>query len=148
VKPNAGDRMFVWINTAHLIREDLTAAGIELTDKDGNEISFHSLRNSCISFPANRQVPAKVVGKLARHSDAKLTFNTYARSFGKAERKTLNFLPNFGNFVLSTCLDKVCRKQEISVDSRRHKNGQETLKPAFLAENKIPPRGVEPLSPG
>ena len=44
--------------------------------------------------------------------------------------------PNFGDFVLSTSLDKVCRKQEISVDNRKYKNGQDTLKTAFLAENK------------
>jgi integrase len=62
VRPNADDRVFVsfskWINTADLIREDLTAAGIELTDRDGNEICFHSLRNSYISFLANSQTPA------------------------------------------------------------------------------------------
>ena len=59
-----------------------------------------------------------------------------------------SFLPNCGNFVLSTCLDKVCRKQEISIDKRRHKNSQDTLENAFLAQNKIAPRGFEPLLPG
>jgi len=38
-------------------------------------------------------------------------------------------LPNFGDFVLPPCLDKVCRKQEISVGRQRHKIGQDTLKP-------------------
>ena len=151
-RPNADDRVFMsfsqWINTAELIRQDLTTAGIDLIDRDGNEICFHSLRNSYISFLANSQTPAKVVQKLARHSDPRLTFNTYARTFEKAERKAMNVLPDFGGFVLSTCLDKVCRKQEISVDNRRHKNGQDTPETAFLAVKKIPPRGVEPLSPG
>ena len=137
-----------WINTAELIREDLKIAKIELTDREGNEICFHSLRNSYISFLANSQTPAKVVQKLARHSDPRLTFNTYARTFKKAEQQAMNVLPNFGNFVLATCLDKVCRKQEISVDNRRHKNGQDTLKTAFLAEEQIAPRGFEPLLPG
>ncbi|MHC4546366.1 MAG: recombinase family protein, partial [Planctomycetota bacterium] len=77
-RPELSDRVFIsfgkWINTAELIRADLTAAGIELTDKDGNEICFHSLRNSYISFLANSQTPAKVVQKLARHSDPRLTF--------------------------------------------------------------------------
>ena len=152
VRPNADDRVFAsfgrWINTAGLIREDLRAADLELTDREGNEICFHSLRNSYISFLANSQTPAKVVQKLARHSDPRLTFNTYARTFEKAEQQAMNLLPNFGNFVLATCLDKVCRKQEISVDNRRHKNGQDTLKTAFLAEEQIAPRGFEPLLPG
>jgi integrase len=150
VGPNAVDRVFVSfnksINTADLIREDLAVAGLELTDREGNEICFHSLRNSYISFLANSQVPAKVVQKLARHSDPRLTFNTYARSFEKAEQKAMNFLPNFGNFVLSTCLDKVCRKQEIWVDNRRHKNSHDAQKTAFLATRKTPRVGLEPTT--
>jgi len=116
--------------------------------RDGNEICFHSLRNSFISFLANSQVPAKVVQKLARHSDPRLTFNTYARTFEESEQEALNCLPNFGNFVLSTCLDSNCKKQEILIDNQRQQNGQDALKTAILADNKIPPRGVEPLSPG
>ena len=126
----------------------LSISAIGLTDKDGNKICFHSTRNSYISFLANSQTPAKVVQKLARHSDPRLTFNIYARTLEKAEQKALDFLPNFGDFVLSTCLDKVCRKQEISVDNRRQKNSQDAVRTAILAEKRIPPRGVEPLSPG
>ena len=54
----------------------------------------------------------------------------------------------FGDFVLSTSLDKVCRKQEISVDNHRHENSQNTLKTAFMADQQIAPRGFEPLLPG
>ncbi|MDT8301617.1 MAG: tyrosine-type recombinase/integrase [Sedimentisphaerales bacterium] len=135
-RPKDNDRVFFsfskWINTAELIRKDLSVAEIELTDREGNEICFHSLRNSYISFLANSQTPAKVVQKLARHSDPRLTFNTYARTFEEAEQKAMNFLPDFGNFVLATCLDKVCRKQEISIDNHRHKNSQDTLKKRIL----------------
>jgi integrase len=74
-----------WINTAGLIKQDLEAAKIGLTDKDENEICFHSLRNSYISYLANSSTPAKVVQKLARHSDPRLTFNTYARTFDESE---------------------------------------------------------------
>ena len=55
----------------------------------------------------------------------------------------MNFLPDFGNLVLSTCLDNCCKKQEIHRDNQRHKTGQDALKTAFLANKKIPPRGVE-----
>ncbi|MEA3225508.1 MAG: tyrosine-type recombinase/integrase, partial [Planctomycetota bacterium] len=150
VRPNASDRVFLsiskWINTAELIREDLSVAELELTDREGNEICFHSLRNSYISFLANSQTPAKVVQKLARHSDPRLTFNTYARTFEKAEQKALNFLPDFGNFVFATSLAKLCRKQEISVDNRRHKNRRGAQKTAFLAPRETPRVGLEPTT--
>ncbi len=136
------DRVFVSfsqsINTAELIRADLAVAKIDLIDKDGNEICFHSLRNSYISFLANSNTPPKVVQELARHSDPRLTFNTYARTFEDAKQKAINFLPNCGNFVLSTCLDKVCRKQEICIDNGGHKNGQDTLKTDSWPLNKLP----------
>jgi integrase len=151
-KPKPSDRVFVsfgkGINTAGLIRDDLRAAGIDLIDKDGNEICFHSLRNSYISFLANSQVPAKVVQKLARHSDPRLTFNTYARTFEESEQEALNCLPNIGSFVLSTCLDKTCKKQEAFAYNNRHQNGQDVSKTAFLAAGDIAPRGFEPLLPG
>jgi len=137
-----------WINTAELIRGDLRVAEIELTDREGNAICFHSLRNSYISFLANSQTPAKVVQKLARHSDPRLTFNTYARTFEKAEQKAMNLLPNFRDCVFATSLAKVCRKQEISVDKHRHKNSRNASKTAFTAVNQIAPRGFEPLLPG
>jgi len=149
-KPKLPDRVFVSfsqsINTAELIRADLAAAEINLIDKDGNEICFHSLRNSYISFLANSNTPPKVVQKLARHSDPRLTFNTYARTFEDAEQKAISFLPNFGNLVLSTSLDKMCRKQEILVDNHRHKKGQDTLITAILADKQAPRVGLEPTT--
>ncbi len=149
-RPKLSDRVFVSfrqsINTAELIRADLAAAEIDLIDKDGNEICFHSLRNSYISFLANSNTPPKVVQKLARHSDPRLTFNTYARTFDEAEQKAISFLPNFGNLVLSTCLDKTCRKQGILIDNHRHKNGQDTFINAILADKQTPRVGLEPTT--
>jgi integrase len=150
IRPKLSDRVFISftesINTAELIRADLTAAEIDLIDKDGNEICFHSLRNSYISFLANSNTPPKVVQKLARHSDPRLTFNTYARTFEKAEQKAISFLPNFGNLVLPTCLDTKRKKQEILIDNQRHKNSQDTLITAILADKKTPRVGLEPTT--
>jgi len=115
-------------------------------DGDGNEICFHSLRNSFISFLANSQTPAKVIQKMARHSDLKLTFNTYARVLPEAEQKAVSFLPNFGNFVLDTCLDNSGKKQEICIDNHRHKNSQDTLINAILADKQTPRVGLEPTT--
>jgi integrase len=104
IRPTDSDRVFSafskTINTADLIRTDLKAAGISLRDRDGNEIVFHSLRNSFITFLANSRTPAKVIQKMARRSDPKLTFNTYARVLPEAEQKAMCFLPNFGKFCL------------------------------------------------
>ena len=148
-RPKPSDRVFSQsINTAALIRADLATANIDQIDKDGNEICFHSLRNSYISFLANSNTPPKVVQKLARHSDPRLTFNTYARTFDDAEQKAISFLPNLSNFVLGASLDKSGRKQEICIDNHRQKNVQDTSKTAFLAKESIPPRGLEPLLPG
>jgi hypothetical protein len=72
----------------------------------------------------------------------------YARTLEEVEQKAVALLLNFGKFVLSASLDNKCRKHEIAIDNHRHKNSQDALKTAILADKKIPPRGVEPLSPG
>ena len=51
----------------------------------------------------------------------------------------------FSSFVLSNCLDKICTRQEICIDNQRHENGQDTRETAILADNRIAPRGFEPL---
>ncbi|MFC1781109.1 tyrosine-type recombinase/integrase [Planctomycetota bacterium] len=149
-RPTESDRVFPafkkTINTADLIRDDLKVAGLPLFDREGNEIVFHSLRNSYISFLANSQTPAKVIQKLARHSDPKLTFNTYARVLPEAEQKAMNFLPNIGNFVLSTCLDNFGKKQEILRGNQRQKNSRDTQKTAFPAVQQTPRVGLEPTT--
>jgi len=53
---------------------------------------------------------------------------SYARTFEDAEQKALNCLPNFGDFVLATCLDSNRKKQEIFIDNHRQKKSQDTLK--------------------
>jgi len=151
-EPKATDRVFrglsKWENTAELLRKDLIAAELPLVDREGNTICFHSLRNSYISFLANSQTPAKVVQKLARHSDPRLTFNTYARSFEKSEQQAVMSLPSFGDFYLARCLALLGGKHRTTMDYSGNENRNNASETAFTAENQIPPRGVEPLSPG
>ncbi len=113
-----------------------------------NEIVFHSLQNSYISFPANGGASAKIVQKLAMHSDPRLTFNTYARVFEDKEQEAVDLLPVVGNSYFAISLAKSCTKQRASVNMHGHKKSQNTLKNAILAHNKIAPRGFEPLLPG
>lgn len=152
IKHEPADKVFVafsrHVNTAELIRHDLEAAGIPPIDREGSEICFHSLRNSYISFLANSKTPFKVVQKLARHSDPKLTYNTYARTFETEEQKALEALPNFGDFVLASCLAFPLQKQSTLANISEHKDCENALKTPITALYAIPPRGVEPLSHG
>ena len=55
-------------------------------------------------------------------------------------------LPNFGDFVLSACLDKACRKQEIFSDKQRYKKGQDTLKSQSWLKKNTPKGSRTPVS--
>jgi len=155
-RPKRTDRVFSclsqWVNTKDLVRADMERADIPPIDRDGNEICFHSLRNSYISFLANSGTPMKVVQKLARHSDPKLTFNTYARCFDKTERHAVKQLPDVtdfaGQFCLTSCSPYQGAQHRPLMTNSVKKNSQDTQKNAVLADSEIPPRGVEPLSPG
>ena len=156
IKPNDTERVFSsfgqWINTAELLRADLQAAGLPLKDRDGNKICFHSLRNSYISFLANSQTPVKVIQKLARHSDPRLTLNTYARSFGETENNAIKQLPDVTDFAMLFCLASTLPIQSGKVRTSANNDEQENRiyepKNTFSASGKIAPRGFEPLLPG
>ena len=153
-KPEPTDRIFAmlskWVNTAALIRADLQAIGIPLIDREGNEICFHSLRNSYISFLANSSTPPKVVQQLARHSDPRLTFNTYCRVFEGAEQKAIESLPNFGSFLVASAIDTTIDKTYELIgtkpDTSEHQNRDNTLKTALLANPSMRPAGLEPAT--
>ena len=147
-RPTGTDRVFagvrVSIDTAELIRGDLLAAQIPLTDRDTNKICFHSLRNSYISFLANSETPAKVIMQLARHSDPRLTFNTYARTFEKAEQKAISFLPDFGDLKTVQIPATCCTEEGSMVDCYGQSNPIYDTKTPLLAHGELRMRGVEP----
>jgi hypothetical protein len=80
---SGADRVFINFTTndrpADMIKADLAAAGLPITDYADRPIVFHSLRNSYISFLAETNAPLKLIQELARHSKPEMTFNTYAR---------------------------------------------------------------------
>lgn len=137
------------VNTADLIRADLTTAEIPLFDKDGNEIVFHSLRNSYISFLANSTTPPKVVQELARHSDPRLTFNTYARVLAESKQTAISFLPNVGgfvmNFVTDSSSDTVCAPIRAGANFDEQKSLDNGLKTPILSNAQIAKVGFEPI---
>jgi integrase len=63
--------------TARMLREDLEAARIAYRDDSGRVLDFHALRHTYVTLLARSGAPVKVVQTLARHSDPKLTLNTY-----------------------------------------------------------------------
>ena len=155
-RPNDSDRVFAClsrhVNTAAMLRADLTAVELPLTDREGNTIYFHSLRNSYISFLANTATPAKTIQKLARHSDPKLTFNVYARSFEVTEQEAVKQLPDMtdfaGQFVFPLCLAHGDAQLCPTVPPTEKINAIHESAEAFSECHAIAPRGFEPLLPG
>lgn len=64
---------------AAMLRVDMGAAAIPYWDEQGRIFDFHSLRVQYITSLARAGVPLAVAQKLARHSDPRLTANTYSR---------------------------------------------------------------------
>ena len=137
-----------WVNTAGWIRADLKAASLPLIDREGNKIYFHSLRNSFVSFLVNSNTPMKVAQKLARHSDPKLTYNTYARAFEENEQAAVKMLPNIGAFCVATSVAKSSEKGRTTAVNIWQHDPDFDQKTAFLAQKPMTPRGFEPLLPG
>ncbi len=67
---------------------DLLAAGIAPQDQRG-VIDYHSFRYAFVTRLVRSAVPIKAAMTLARHSDPKLTLNTYARLSLADERAAL-----------------------------------------------------------
>jgi integrase len=64
-------------DAAEMLRIDLSAAGIPYRDAEGRVADFHGLRHSYISLLAANGATPKEAQELARHSDIRLTMNTY-----------------------------------------------------------------------
>ena len=60
-----------------LMQADCRAAGVAYCDDSGRYADFHAWRHSFVSALAKANVSVKLAQTLARHSDPKLTLNTY-----------------------------------------------------------------------
>ena len=84
--------VFPKIPTFH---KDLQRAGIDRLRPDGAKVDFHSFRYTyCNLFPATGAAPG-LVKEAMRHSDLRLTLNTYTASELLPLRETINALPSF-----------------------------------------------------
>ena len=66
-----------WRNLLRTLNLDLTAAGIPKRDAHGRTVDVHSLRHTFATLLARNGVSPGVAQKLMRHSDIRLTMNTY-----------------------------------------------------------------------
>ena len=62
-----------------MLRRDLERAGIPYADAQGRVMDFHSLGVTFVTNLSRAGVSLTTAQKLARHSDPKLTANTYTR---------------------------------------------------------------------
>ena len=72
---------------------DLRRAGIPKTDLSGQNVDFHSLRKSFVTWLLVGGADARVVQALARHSSLTLTTSTYTDTSQLPTRKALDALP-------------------------------------------------------
>jgi integrase len=65
------------VPTAETLRDDLKACDIAVCDDLGRIVDFHALRHTFGSMLARAGIPPRVAMELMRHSDMRLTQNTY-----------------------------------------------------------------------
>ncbi len=80
-------------DAARIIRRDLAAAGIEYESASG-VADFHALRVSYITMLGRSNLSLKTLQTLARHSDPRLTLNTYSRVSLQDQSAALESLPS------------------------------------------------------
>jgi len=73
---------------------DLQRAGIPKVDQSGQNVDFHSLRKSFVTWLLVGGADARLVQALARHSSITLTTSTYTDVSQLPTRKALDALPN------------------------------------------------------
>jgi integrase len=77
-----------------MMRKDLEAAGIPFVDAQGRRADFHSLRGSLNTHLAGKVDP-QIRQKIMRHSDIKLTLDTYTDSTLLRVSEAITALPAF-----------------------------------------------------
>ena len=79
----------------HMVRKHLAQAGIPYKDAEGRQADFHALRHTLATNLAKSNVPVRVAMKMMRHSDIRLTTQTYTDSTRLPLTEAVNALPGF-----------------------------------------------------
>jgi integrase len=88
------DRVFrVSRNLYKILRRDLALAGIAYKDERGRTIDVHALRHTTATYLSRAKVAPRVAQNFMRHSDIRLTMQTYTDASLLDEAEALNALP-------------------------------------------------------
>jgi len=82
---------------ANILRVDLAAAGIPVSDAQGRVVDFHALRHTFITNLAQGGVHPKTAQALARHSTITLTMDRYSHVGRDQEVEALRVLPDLSD---------------------------------------------------
>jgi len=82
-------------DTAKMIRADCKAAGIEVTDNAGRNLTFHSIRHSCGSFLADRGTHPKIIQDVMRHKSIDMTMSRYTHVLKGQRRSAIESMSSF-----------------------------------------------------
>lgn len=89
------ERVFrVPVELVKILRRDLAAAGIPFRDERGRTIDVHSLRHTTATMLSRAKVSPRVAQEFMRHSDIKLTMQTYTDPRLLDEAEALAALPD------------------------------------------------------
>lgn len=80
-----------------MMKKDLMAAGIPFDDGQGRRADFHALRGSLNTHLALANVDPQIRQRVMRHSDIRLTLDTYTDSSALHEWGSVASLPAFGH---------------------------------------------------
>jgi len=81
------------IRWADMLKDDLTAAGVDFEDDAGRTVDFHALRHTFITNLVKGGVTPKVAQGLARHSKITLTMDVYTHLTLSDQKGALDVLP-------------------------------------------------------
>jgi integrase len=88
------DHVFtVPVELVKILKRDLKLAGIDYRDENGRTLDVHSLRHTTATYLAKAKVSPRIAQKFMRHSDIKLTMQTYTDVNLLDESEALAALP-------------------------------------------------------
>jgi integrase len=88
-----------------MMKKDLAAAGVPFEDGQGRRVDFHSLRGTLNTHMALAKVDPQLRQKIMRHSDIKLTLDTYTDSTLLRVSEAITVLPSFDQYAVPCAVD-------------------------------------------
>jgi len=84
------------------------------------DITFHALRHTSLSFLLDMGTPVNTVQKLAGHSKASVTTDTYGHSLAHSEEEAAEKLEELITPLLSNCCQNEVFRKDTPIHGERH----------------------------